>query len=119
MPKTNEFKLTGNVSEIESKFLQNGAEVCDIVLTWDEASQYPGMASINFYAAKGLDKLNKLEIKVGNNVTIPCTAFSKVKEGVSTKTGESYRFFETKLRGDSWAVVVNGGGAKADEAIEF
>lgn len=119
MAKTNEFKLTGNVSSIESKFLQNGAEVCNIVLTWDEESQYPGCAAVDFYAAKGLDKLNKLEIKIGNSVTIPCTPFSKLKEGVSTKTGESYRFYETKLRGDSWGVVVNGGAPKVEDDIAF
>lgn len=117
MAKTNEFKLTGNVVSIESKFLQNGAEVCNIVLSWDEASQYPGCAEVNFYAAKGLDKLNALAIKAGENITIPCTVFSK--KAKNKATGEDYPFYNTSLRGDSWAVVVNARGAEPPEEVPF
>ena len=115
MPKTNEFMLTGNVESIESRFLEgDGAEVCDIVLTWDEAAQYPGKACVNFYSKKGLAKLNALQIKVGDNITIPCQPSSKLKSGTSA-AGNAYRFFQTTLRGDSWRVVVNSGQPSAEE----
>lgn len=114
MPKANVFNLTGNILEVgEPKFLQNGAEVQTLLIGWKDGD-YEQSAAVDFYDKKGLDKLHALQLKGGENVTIPCVPSSKVKEGEGAKG--AYRFFQTTLRGDSWRVVVNGGG---EAPIEF
>lgn len=118
MPKANVLNLTGNILEVgEPKFLQNGAEVQTLLIGWKDGD-YEQAAAVDFYDKKGLDKLHALQLKGGENVTIPCVPSSKVKEGVAAGTGNAYRFFQTTLRGDSWRVVVNGGGAN-EAPIEF
>jgi hypothetical protein len=114
MPKANVFQLTGDILEIgEPKFLQNGAEVQTLLIGWKDG-EYAQSAAIDFYDKRGLDKLHALNLKGGENVTIPCTPSSKVREGEGAKG--AYRFFQTTLRGDSWRVVVNSG---AEAPIEF
>ena len=120
MPKKNLFTFEGTVSEIsEPKFLQNGAEVRTIVLDWADG-EYQQTAAFDFYSKKGLDKLNALNIAVGDSVTIPASPSSKVKEG--TSGNGPWRFWQTSLRGDSWGVSVvsraDGGGAP-EKKIEF
>ena len=110
MPKANVLQLTGDILELgEPKFLQNGAEVQTILIGFKDG-EYEQQAAVDFYDKKGLDKLHALNLKGGDNVTIPVQPSSKVKEGTSG-AGNAYRFFQTTLRGDSWRVVVNGGGA--------
>lgn len=114
MPKANVFNLTGNILEVgEPKFLKNGAEVQTLLIGWKDG-EYEQAAAVDFYDKKGLDKLHALQLKGGENVTIPCVPSSKVKEGDNEKG--HYKFFTTTLRGDSWRVVVNGGG---EAPIEF
>src|SRR5574343_607312 len=109
MPKANQFNLTGDVLEVgEPKFLQNGAEVQTLLIGWKDGD-YEQAAAVDFYDKKGLDKLHALALKGGENVTIPVTPSSKVKEGTSAGTGNAYRFFQTTLRGWQGGVVVNGG----------
>lgn len=116
MPKANVFNLTGNILEVgEPKFLQTGAEVQTLLIGWKDGD-YEQAAAVDFYgkAPECLSKLHKLALKGGENVTIPCVPSSKVKEGDNEKG--HYKFFTTTLRGDSWRVVVNGGG---EAPIEF
>ena len=117
MPKANVFQLTGDILELgEPKFLQNGAEVQTILIGWSDG-EYSQSAAVDFYDKKGLDKLHALNLKGGENVTIPVQPNSNVKEGTSA-AGNAYRFFQTTLRGDSWRVVVNSGQPSAAE-VEF
>lgn len=107
MPKANQFMLVGDIVEIsEPRFLQNGAEVMTILIGWKDGD-YEQSAAVDFYDKKGLDKLHALNLKGGDNVTIPVVPSSKVKEGVSA-AGNAYRFFQTTLRGWQGGVVVNG-----------
>lgn len=119
MPKLNEFALEGTVEEIsEPQFLQDGAEVQTIVLWWMDGT-YRKQAAVGFYAkgSGGLDKLHKLEIKVGDTVSIPFQPHSEIREGEGKKG--PYRFWDAKLRGDSWRVTVLERNTAAAEAIPF
>ena len=118
MPKKNMFPYEGTVSEIsEPKFLGDGAEVRTIVIDWMDG-EYQRTAAIDFYAKKGLDKLNALNILVGDTVSIPASPSSKVKEG--TGANGPWRFWQTSLRGDSWGVTVVARAAGGDtKDIEF
>jgi hypothetical protein len=116
-PKPNTLELTGTVQEISApQFLQTGAEVQTIVVTWMD-NDYKQVAAVDYYAKNGLDKLHKLEIKVGDTVKLPCNPSSKVKEG----TGQNgpYRFWQSNMRGDAWNAEVIERAVVNTENIPF
>ena len=103
MAKQNQFNLEGLVSEIsEPRFLQNGAEVQTWVVKWRDGD-YENAAAVEFYSAKGLDKLRQAQVAVGDSVQVAVVPSSRIKEGTG-KDGQPYRFWQTNLRGDSWSV---------------
>lgn len=114
MPKENVFIVKGTVLEIsEPQFLPNGAEVQTILVGWEDGD-YKQQAAVDYYAAKGLEKLHEKKIAVGDTVALPCQPSSKLKEGEGPKG--PYRFFQNQLRGDAWKAEVV---TKSAEPIPF
>lgn len=103
MSKKNQLLLEGSVSEMsEPRFLQNGAEVQTWVIVWRDGD-WEQAAAVEFYSAKGLDKLRQAQVAVGDSVQVAVVPSSRIKEGTG-KDGQPYRFWQTNLRGDSWSV---------------